>query len=87
MPGTIAAIDTTVNRYTKTADNTRLRDKPAEEGDEFIASDNDPEELADILEVLYALAGQAGPERQQLEELRAAKAMEHARRHQRGQAA
>ena len=28
----------------------RLRDKLAEEVEEFIASDNDPEELADILE-------------------------------------
>jgi predicted house-cleaning noncanonical NTP pyrophosphatase (MazG superfamily) len=38
----------------------RLRDKLAEEVDEFIASDDDPEELADILEVLYALAEHAG---------------------------
>jgi predicted house-cleaning noncanonical NTP pyrophosphatase (MazG superfamily) len=52
----------------------RLRDKLREEVAEFIASDNDPEELADILEVLCALAEQAGITRQQLEELRAAKA-------------
>ena len=51
----------------------RLRDKLREEVGEFLASDNDPEELADILEVLYALAGQAGTYRQQLEKLRAAK--------------
>jgi predicted house-cleaning noncanonical NTP pyrophosphatase (MazG superfamily) len=55
---------------------TRLRDKLREEVEEFIASDDDPEELADILEVLYALAGQAGTDRQQLEKLRAAKAAE-----------
>jgi predicted house-cleaning noncanonical NTP pyrophosphatase (MazG superfamily) len=55
---------------------TRLRDKLREEVEEFITSDNDPEELADILEVLYALAEQAGTDRQQLEKLRAAKAEE-----------
>jgi predicted house-cleaning noncanonical NTP pyrophosphatase (MazG superfamily) len=52
----------------------RLRDKLQEEVAEFIASDNDPEELADILEVLYALAEHAGTSRQQLEDLRAVKA-------------
>jgi len=52
----------------------RLRDKLQEEVAEFLASDNDPEELADILEVLYALAEQAGTSREQLEKLRAAKA-------------
>jgi predicted house-cleaning noncanonical NTP pyrophosphatase (MazG superfamily) len=51
-----------------------LRDKLREEVEEFLASDNDPEELADILEVLHALAGQAGIDQQQLERLRAAKA-------------
>lgn len=54
----------------------RLRDKLREEVEEFIASDNDPEELADILEVLYALAEQAGIGGPQLESLRAAKAAE-----------
>jgi len=54
----------------------RLRDKLREEVEEFLASDNDPEELADILEVLYALAEQAGADRQQLEKLRAVKAQE-----------
>ena len=53
-----------------------LRDKLREEVEEFLASDNDPEELADILEVLHALAGQAGTDQQQLEKLRAAKAAE-----------
>ena len=38
----------------------RLRDKLIEEVAEFLASDNDPKELADILEVVYALAGQVG---------------------------
>lgn len=62
--------------YTADAEEygTRLRDKLREEVAEFIASDNDPEELADILEVLYALAEQMGISRQQLEELRAVKA-------------
>ena len=52
----------------------RLRDKLREEVEEFLASDDDPEELADILEVLYALAGHAGTDRQQLEQLRATEA-------------
>jgi predicted house-cleaning noncanonical NTP pyrophosphatase (MazG superfamily) len=51
----------------------RLRDKLREEVEEYLASDNDREELADILEVLYALARQAGTDQQQLEKLRAAK--------------
>jgi predicted house-cleaning noncanonical NTP pyrophosphatase (MazG superfamily) len=54
----------------------RLRDKLREEVEEFLDSDSDPEELADILEVLYALAEQTGTDRQQLEKLRAAKAQE-----------
>jgi predicted house-cleaning noncanonical NTP pyrophosphatase (MazG superfamily) len=52
----------------------RLRDKLREEVEEYLASDNDQEELTDILEVLYALAKTAGTDRQQLEKLRAAKA-------------
>jgi len=56
--------------------DTRLRDKLREEVEEFIASDSDPEELADVLEVLYALAERAGTDRQELEKLRMAKAAE-----------
>jgi predicted house-cleaning noncanonical NTP pyrophosphatase (MazG superfamily) len=52
----------------------RLRDKLREEVEEYLASDNDREELADILEVLYALARQAGTDQHELEKLRAAKA-------------
>lgn len=55
---------------------TRLRDKLSEEVAEFLASDSDPEELADVLEVIYALAGLTGTDPQQLEKLRAAKAEE-----------
>jgi predicted house-cleaning noncanonical NTP pyrophosphatase (MazG superfamily) len=54
----------------------RLREKLTEEVAEFLASDNDPEELADILEVLFALAEQVGTDAQHLEKLRAAKAEE-----------
>jgi predicted house-cleaning noncanonical NTP pyrophosphatase (MazG superfamily) len=54
----------------------RLRDKLTEEVSEYLGSDSDPEELADILEVVYALARQAGTDPQQLEKLRAAKADE-----------
>ena len=62
--------------YTADAEEhgSRLRDKLQKEVAEFIASDNDPEELADILEVLYALAEHSGTSREQLEKLRAAKA-------------
>ncbi len=64
--------------YTADSDeyDTRLRDKLREEVEEFIASDSDPEELADVLEVLYALAERAGTDPRQLEKLRMAKAEE-----------
>jgi len=55
---------------------TRRRDKLTEEVGEFLASDSGPEELADVLEVVYALAGLAGTDPRQLEKLRAAKADE-----------
>ncbi|MEO3809447.1 nucleoside triphosphate pyrophosphohydrolase [Sphaerisporangium sp. B11E5] len=54
----------------------RLRDKLREEVGEFFTSDQDPEELADVLEVVYALAQLAGLDREELEKLRAAKAEE-----------
>lgn len=54
----------------------RLRDKLREEVGEFLDSDDDPEELADILEVLHALARQIGVSPERLEQLRAAKAAE-----------
>jgi predicted house-cleaning noncanonical NTP pyrophosphatase (MazG superfamily) len=52
----------------------RLRDKLREEVAEFLDSNTDVEELADIIEVVYALAELAGASREQLEALRAAKA-------------
>lgn len=52
----------------------RLRDKLGEEVAEFLASDDDPLELADILEVVYALAASTGTDRAGLEALRATKA-------------
>ena len=55
----------------------RLRGKLSEEVAEFLESDSDPEELADILEVLYALAEQVGIGRQQLEKLRRFRRPDH----------
>jgi predicted house-cleaning noncanonical NTP pyrophosphatase (MazG superfamily) len=52
-----------------------LRRKLVEEVDEFLASD-DPSELADILEVLRALANDLGVDADELECLRAAKEAE-----------
>lgn len=51
----------------------RLRDKLQEEVDEFL-QDNAVEELADILEVVYALAHLSSVSPQQLEAIRANKA-------------
>jgi predicted house-cleaning noncanonical NTP pyrophosphatase (MazG superfamily) len=50
--------------------------KLTEEVLEFIASDGDPDELADILEVVMALADGLGIGRPELERLRAKKAAE-----------
>jgi len=47
--------------------------KLIEEVAEFLASDDDPQELADILEVLFAPASQAGLDRRQLEHAHAIK--------------
>lgn len=55
----------------------RLRDKLREEVDEYLAPGSDPAELADILEVVYALARQAGLGQRELEDLRSAKAREN----------
>lgn len=52
-----------------------LRAKLVEEVDEFLASE-DPNELADVLEVLLALAIDLGVDRDHLEKLRSAKAFE-----------
>ncbi|WP_435126199.1 nucleoside triphosphate pyrophosphohydrolase [Actinacidiphila sp. bgisy144] len=56
----------------------RLRDKLGEEVAEFLAADDAeaPEELADVLEVVHALAADLGLGPDQLEKLRAAKAHE-----------
>ncbi|MEU5991267.1 nucleoside triphosphate pyrophosphohydrolase [Spirillospora sp. NPDC047418] len=53
----------------------RLRAKLVEEGGEYIAS-GDPEELADVLEVVHALAAAHGISPAELEHLRSAKAAE-----------
>ncbi|HEX5594787.1 MAG TPA: nucleoside triphosphate pyrophosphohydrolase [Micromonosporaceae bacterium] len=50
-----------------------LRAKLVEEVDEFLAS-GEPEELADVLEVVLALAERAGLDPEALEQLRAEKA-------------
>ncbi|WP_434096953.1 nucleoside triphosphate pyrophosphohydrolase [Streptomyces mirabilis] len=56
----------------------RLRDKLGEEVTEFLAADETkaPEELADVLEVVQALATELGIDPAQLEKIRAAKARE-----------
>lgn len=52
-----------------------LRAKLVEEVEEFLESD-DPAELADVLEVLLALAAELDVDRERLEQMRAAKARE-----------
>jgi len=51
--------------------------KLSEEVLEFIASNGDPLELADVLEVVMALADDLGIGQEELERLRAEKAAEH----------
>lgn len=53
-----------------------LRAKLSEEVQEFLESDSDPEELADIMEVVLALAEETGISRQELEKIRISKAEE-----------
>ncbi|TDC07716.1 hypothetical protein E1284_31975 [Actinomadura bangladeshensis] len=53
----------------------RLRAKLVEEGGEYIAS-GDPEELADVLEVVHALAATHGISPAELDRRRSAKAAE-----------
>ena len=54
----------------------RLREKLAEEVGEFLAADDENaiEELADVLEVVYALAADLGTDKAQLEQVREDKA-------------
>ncbi|MFG2224899.1 nucleoside triphosphate pyrophosphohydrolase [Streptomyces sp. NPDC048644] len=56
----------------------RLRDKLGEEVAEFLTADEDaaPEELADVLEVVRALAADLGIDAEQLEKIRETKASE-----------
>jgi predicted house-cleaning noncanonical NTP pyrophosphatase (MazG superfamily) len=56
----------------------RLREKLGEEVGEFLDADGDQavEELADVLEVVYALAADLGVDQEQLERTRAEKACE-----------
>ncbi len=53
----------------------KLREKLVEEVEEFLR-DNNTAELADILEVVYALAGRLGTSREEVEQLRKQKAEE-----------
>ncbi len=53
----------------------KVREKLSEEVKEFLASNN-PEELADILEVIYAIAGRMGHTKHTLEAVREKKANE-----------
>ena len=54
---------------------TKLRDKLQEQVDDFISS-SDPEQLADIMEVAYALARLVGHEPAHIDQIRATKAAE-----------
>ena len=56
----------------------RLRDKLSEEVAEFLAADDAsaPGELADVLEVVHAIAAHLGVDADQLQKIRSAKARE-----------
>lgn len=60
---------------TTTEYDQKVRQKLEEEMKEFLDSNN-PEELADLLEVIYAIAGRLGLSKKQLEDLRQQKAEE-----------
>ncbi len=66
------AVTETVDRETALE---YLAQKLREEAEEYFQS-RDGEELADVLEVVYALAAEAGMDREQLEALRRQKANE-----------
>lgn len=80
IPESIRAKGQVPRVYTAGAEEyaVRLRDKLGEAVTGFLA-DGDLEKLADILEVVYALAEQGGTSRERLEMLRAAKATERGR--------
>ncbi|MEV5573466.1 nucleoside triphosphate pyrophosphohydrolase [Spirillospora sp. NPDC052269] len=77
IPEIIRRAGRTPDVRTATADEyaVLLRAKLREEVDEYLA-DDDPAELADVLEVLHALAAVHGMSSADLEEARAAKAGE-----------
>lgn len=53
-----------------------LKTKLLEESNEFIES-NDPEELADLLEVIYSIAYEIGTSPERIEEIRNSKAIKN----------
>lgn len=87
IPKIIRATGSEPMTYTASLDEyrTRLRDKLTEEVAEFLAADDAeaPEELADVLEVVRALADALGIDPRQLEKIRAAKESERGGFHHR----
>lgn len=57
----------------------RLREKLVEEVDEFLAADDSLEELADVLEVVYAIAADLGTDEGLLDRIREDKANKRGR--------
>lgn len=57
----------------------RLREKLVEEVDEFLAADDSLEELADVLEVVYAIAADLGTDEALLDRIREDKANKRGR--------